>query len=88
MFSRPPKRPLYAVSGQDFFAKRDQAAFFLASASISTPIMSPSFIMRYSTPYEVLDTIDFDLGARPFAEQDAVADLDVNRDELAAIGRI
>src|SRR6476661_4336327 len=35
--------------------------------------------------YQVLDTIDFDLGARPFAEQDAVADLDVNRDELAAL---
>src|SRR5580704_3435047 len=29
--------------------------------------------------YEVLDAIDFDLGARPFAEQDAVADLDVDR---------
>jgi hypothetical protein len=35
--------------------------------------------------YEVLDTTDFNLGARPFAEQDAVADLDVDRDELAAI---
>ena len=35
--------------------------------------------------YEILDTIDFDLGARPFAEQDAVADLDVDRDELAAL---
>jgi len=35
--------------------------------------------------YEVFDTIDLDLGARPFAEQDAVADLDVNRDELAAL---
>jgi hypothetical protein len=31
--------------------------------------------------YEVLDTIDFDLGAG----QDAVADLDVDRDELAAL---
>src|SRR6266436_4861886 len=31
---------------------------------------------------EVLDAIDFDLGARPFSEQDAVADLDVDRDEL------
>ena len=28
----------------------NQAAFFLASASTSTPIMSLSFIMRYSTP--------------------------------------
>src|SRR6266436_3261643 len=35
--------------------------------------------------YEVLDAIDFDLGARPFAEQDAVADLEVDRDELAAL---
>src|SRR5690348_13093396 len=35
--------------------------------------------------YKVLDTIDFDFGARPFAEQDAVADLDVDRDQLAAI---
>src|SRR5579864_253593 len=35
--------------------------------------------------YEVLDTIDFDLGARPFAEQNAVADLDVDRNELAAL---
>src|SRR4029077_19209147 len=34
--------------------------------------------------YEVLDTIDFDLGARPLAEQDAVADFDVDRDQLAA----
>src|SRR5581483_5176266 len=34
---------------------------------------------------EVLDIIDFDLGARPFGEQDAVANLDVDRDELAAL---
>src|SRR5712671_1685212 len=34
---------------------------------------------------EVIDTVDFDLGARPFAEQDAVADLDVDGDELAAL---
>src|SRR5256886_8213517 len=34
---------------------------------------------------EVLDAVDFDLGARPFAEQDAVADLDVDRNELAAL---
>ena len=42
-------------SGQEF-GKRNQAAFFLvsvsvlASASTSTPMMSLSFIMRYSTP--------------------------------------
>src|SRR6185295_16974107 len=30
-------------------------------------------------------TVDLDLGARPFAEQDAVADLDVERNELAGL---
>src|SRR5438034_11687339 len=34
---------------------------------------------------EVLGVLDFDLGARPFAEQDAVADLDVDGDELATL---
>src|SRR4029077_14560317 len=34
---------------------------------------------------EVLDIIDFDFGARPLAEQDAVADFDVDRDQLAAL---
>ena len=34
---------------------------------------------------EVLDAIELDLGARPFAEQDAVTGLDVDRDELAAL---
>jgi hypothetical protein len=34
---------------------------------------------------EVLDVIDFDLGAGPFAEQDAVANPDIDRDELAAL---
>src|SRR5438034_3928701 len=34
---------------------------------------------------EVLDVIDFDLGARPFPEQDAIADPNVDRDELAAL---
>ena len=75
MFSWPSSWPLYGVLGQEF-AERDQAAFFLASASSSMP---------RCLHYEVLDTIDFDLGARRFAEQDAVADLDVNRDELAAL---
>ena len=32
---------------------------------------------------EVLDAVDLDLGARPFAKQHAVANLDVNRNELA-----
>src|SRR5256714_1048169 len=34
---------------------------------------------------EVIDGIDFGLGARPFAEQDAIADANVDRDELAAL---
>jgi hypothetical protein len=34
---------------------------------------------------EVLDAIDLDLGARSFAEQDAVADPHVDGDELAAL---
>ena len=34
---------------------------------------------------EVLDAIELDLGARPFAEQDAVADPNVDGDELAAL---
>src|SRR5450432_2788620 len=32
---------------------------------------------------QVFDTIDLDLGARPFAEQDAVANPDIDRDEFA-----
>src|SRR4029077_19881015 len=35
--------------------------------------------------YEILDIINFDLSARPFAEQNAIADLDVDRNELAAL---
>jgi hypothetical protein len=58
----------------------NQAAFFLASASSDTHSHNVALLH-----YEVLDTIDFDLGARQFAEQDAVADLDVDRDELAAL---
>jgi hypothetical protein len=34
---------------------------------------------------EILDAVDFDLRARPFAEQDAVTDLDVDRDKFAAL---
>src|SRR5580693_8516465 len=32
---------------------------------------------------QVLDAVDLDLGARPFAEQHPIADLDVDRNELA-----
>jgi len=35
--------------------------------------------------YEILDAIDLDLGARPFAEQDALPDPNVDRDELTAL---
>src|SRR5947209_1984200 len=35
--------------------------------------------------YEVLDAIDLDLGARPLAEEDAVADPNVDGDKLAAL---
>src|SRR3984957_4746526 len=34
---------------------------------------------------QVLDAVDLDLGARPFAEQHPVAGLDVDRDELAGL---
>jgi len=61
------------------WGERNQAAFFLASTSTSTPIISLSFMIRYSTPS------DLDLGARPLAEQDAVADPDVDGDELAGL---
>src|SRR5262249_52344895 len=33
----------------------------------------------------VLDAIELDFGARPLAEQHSVADLDIDRDELAAL---
>ena len=33
----------------------------------------------------VLDAVELDLGPRPLAEQHPVADLDVDRDELAAL---
>ena len=50
MFSWPSKRPASGSPPGREFGERNQAAFFLASASTSTPIMSLSFIMRYSTP--------------------------------------
>src|SRR5712691_11692478 len=34
---------------------------------------------------QVLDAIDLDLGARPLAEQDAVADLHIQRNQLARL---
>src|SRR5262249_43394862 len=35
----------------------------------------------------VLNAVEFDFGPRPLAEQHPVADLDVDRDELAALSR-
>src|SRR5262245_54471192 len=35
--------------------------------------------------YQVLDVVELDLGAGPFAEQHAVADLHVDRDQLAGL---
>ena len=61
------------------WGERNQVTFFLASTSTSIPIISLSFMIRYSTPS------DLDLGARPLAEQDAVADPDVDGDELAGL---
>ena len=37
------------ASGRDF-GERNQAAFFLGSASTSAPMMSLSFMIRYSSP--------------------------------------
>jgi hypothetical protein len=51
----------------------------MTSASINTPIISLSFTMRYSTP-SILTSVP-----RPFAKQDAVADLDVDRNKPAAL---
>ena len=78
MFSRPSSRPRCGVSGQES-AERKSGRLLLG---LSLYQHSHNVALLH---YEVLDTIDFDLGARPFAEQDAVAYLDVNRDELAAL---
>jgi len=78
MFSRPSSRPRCGVSGQES-AERKSGRLLLG---LSLYQHSHNVALLH---YEVLDTIDFDLGARPFAEQDAVADLDVDRDELAAL---
>src|SRR6516164_3408680 len=71
------------ASAREFSAKarrfrKDQAAFLAPPASTSTPIRSLSFMMMYSTPSSLTCP-------RPLAEQHPVADLDVDRDELAAL---
>ena len=51
----------------------------MAATVFSTmPMMSASFMIRRSSPS------DLHLSARPFAKQDRVARLDVERDQLAA----
>src|SRR6266511_3763605 len=47
--SRPSRGPLHGLLQDENLGERTQAAFFLASASTRTPIMSLSFMMRYST---------------------------------------
>ena len=56
-----------------------QAAFLSAAAPSITPMMSDSFMIRRSSP-SILH-----LRARPFAEQHAVAGLDIKGDDLAAL---
>ena len=55
------------------------AAFFLA-----TRLVEHAHDVGLLHDQELL-AVDLDLGARPFAEQHAVADLDVDRDELAGL---
>ena len=55
-----------------------QAAFFLAT------IFDDAHDVAFLHDQELL-VVDHDLGARPFAEQHPVADLDVDGDELAAL---
>jgi hypothetical protein len=70
----------FAVSSRTgIWGERNQAAFFLAS----TLDQHPHNITLFHD--KVLDAIDLDLGARPLAEQDAVADPDVDGDELAGL---
>ena len=58
---------------------RPQAAFFLA-----TVLFEDAHHVGLLHDQEIL-AVDLDLGARPLAEQDAVADLEVDRDQLAGL---
>src|SRR5262249_60545256 len=52
--------------------------------SISSTFYKPSHQVPLLHDY-VLDAVDLDFSALPLAEQHSVADLDVDRDELAAL---
>src|ERR1700730_18243533 len=56
----------------------DRGAVVFRLSQASTPMMSLSFMIK-------LLAVELDLGAGPFAEQHAVADLDVDRDQLAGL---
>src|ERR1700756_273846 len=78
LFSRPSRRPFHGVLRTRIW--KAQSGGLLPGLGLDQHPHDVALLH-----YEVLDTIDFDLGARPFAEQDAVADLDVDRDKLAAL---
>src|SRR5437868_9604193 len=79
MFSRPSRGPL-EVSSRTRICRAHSGSLLLGISSLD---QHPHNVALFHD--EVLDAIDFDLGARPFAEQDGVADLDVDGDELAAL---
>lgn len=82
MFSQPTKRPLHGVPRTRIW--NAQSGGLLPGLVLGLGFdQHPHDVALLH--YEVLDIIDFDLGARPLAEQDAVADFDVDRDELAAL---
>jgi hypothetical protein len=78
-FLRPSTGPASRSPPGREFAERTQGGLLLGIGLAQHPLNVALF------HDEVIDTVDFDLGARPCAEQDAVANLDVNRDELAAL---
>src|SRR6266487_3066952 len=82
MFSRPSRGPL-KVSSRTRICRAHSGSPFLDILLGIGLDQHPHNVALFHD--EVLDAIDFDLGARPFAEQDTVADLDVDRDELAAL---
>jgi hypothetical protein len=69
--SRPP---------QDDIWRAQKSGSFLPCLSLDQHAHDVAFFHD-----QVLDGVDLDLGARPFAEQDAVADLDVDWNEFTAL---
>jgi hypothetical protein len=82
MFSQPTNRPLHGVLRTRIW--KAQSGGLLPALVLGLGFDQHSHDVALFH-YEVLNTIDFDLGARPLAEQDAVADFDVDRDQLAAL---